>query len=317
MFLREDILSPLAAHLRHVCMCGATTLVLIPTAALAHDEGPIPLAPRALQAALIALMVASAFGYWRGVVRLWHRAGFARGIAQADIARFALGWATLAAALFSPIDTLADRSFAVHMVQHELLMVVAAPLLVTSRAFEAWAWALPHDAAHVLGRIGAGWRRLAAPGSAWWTHAAAIWIWHVPAFFAAALASVWLHDLQHVSFSLSALLFWWAVFERRAGARDMTSLALLLTTMLHTGALGFFLTFAPTPWYASSETASFGLTALEDQQLGGLVMWIVGGLAYVVAALVVVWAWLSAPAIDDRRREAVRRAAAQVPQNVR
>jgi len=245
-----------------------------------------------------------------GVVRLWQRAGSGRAIRRLDAVRFALGWAATACALWSPIDALAARSFGMHMVQHELLMVVAAPLFVTARVYEAWGWALPRGGARVLASVAAGWRRLAAPWSAWWTHAVAVWVWHVPAFFLAALSSVWLHDLQHISFFASALLFWWAVFERRGRTRDLTSIALLLTTMLHTSALGFFLTFAQTAWYATAEAAPFALTALEDQQLGGLVMWVLGGLAYVAAALAIVAQWLA----PERGRRAVAPAeSAQAP----
>lgn len=250
---------------------------------------------------LAALMVVAAYGYARGVARLWQRAGGGRGIGNADVVRFACGWIALAAALFSPIDEIADRSFAMHMVQHELLMVVAAPLLVVSRAFEAWAWSLRPGGRRVLTIAAGWWRRVAAPRSAWWIHAAALWLWHVPAFFIAALASVWLHDLQHFAFFASALMFWWAVLDSGPVAREGTSMAMLITTMLHTSALGLLLTFAPAPWYAASaEPASFGLTLLEDQQLGGLVMWVLGGLAYVVAALAIVARWLS----PRRQREA-------------
>jgi putative membrane protein len=109
---------------------------------------------------------------------------------------------------------LADCSFAIHMVQHELLMVVAAPLLVASRAFEAWAWALRGGDIRTLAAAAVAWRWLAAPRRAWWPHAAPLWIWHVPAFFVAALDNVALHALQHLSFFGSALLFWWAVYGR-------------------------------------------------------------------------------------------------------
>jgi len=145
----------------------------------------------------------------------------------------------------------------------------------------------------MLAAVARAWRWLAAPRRAWWLHAAALWIWHVPAFFLAALGNVALHDLQHLSFFGSALLFWWAVFGRGIRAREGTALALLFTTMLHMNALGLLLTFAPSAWYASAESTLFGLTALEDQQLGGLVMWMLGGLVYVGAGLAVVAAWLA------------------------
>jgi putative membrane protein len=268
----------------------------------------------ALEGVLVALLLASALGYAIGVVRLWRRAGVGRGISGHEVLRFVFGWGTLAAALLGPIDTLAGGSFAVHMVQHELLMVVAAPLLVASRTFEAWAWALRDGGVRTLAAVAAGWRWLATPRRSWWIHAAALWLWHVPAFFDAALQNLGLHALQHLSFFGSSLLFWWAVYGRGIRAREGTAFVLLLTTMLHMNALGLLLTFAPSSWYAHGHSFTFGMTPLEDQQLGGLVMWMLGGLAYLGAALAVIAAWMtprgrSDTAGDEPARELPARAA--------
>jgi cytochrome c oxidase assembly factor CtaG len=126
-------------------------------------------------------------------------------------------------------------------------------------------------------------------------HALAVWIWHLPPLFVAALSNPALHVLQHACFFASALAFWWAVFGRAARTPDAVSLACLFTTMLHTSALGALLTFAPSAWYANGGVAPpFGLSVLEDQQLGGLLMWVPGGLAYLVAGLSIVGGWLAA-----------------------
>jgi len=99
-----------------------------------------------------------------------------------------------------------------------------------------------------------------------------------------------LHVLQHTCFFVTAFVFWWAVFgSRAAGAM---SVACLFTTMLRTSTLAVLLTFAPAPWYAHDAIIPFGLTALEDQQLGGLVMWVPGACAYIVARLAIVAGWL-------------------------
>ena len=281
-------------------------LALLPVAAAAHHvdgEGVGLGGPSWLEALLAVLLLASAIGYARGVANLWRRAGIGRGIAVRDAVRFALGWSTLAIALFSPLDTLADRSFAVHMVQHELLMIVAAPWLAASRTYEAWSWALRRGGVRTLATLARAWRWLAAPRRAWCLHAAALWLWHVPAFFLAALGDETLHALQHASFFFSALLFWWAVFGSRRRERQGTALALLLTTMLQMNALGLLLTFAPDPWYAPDEPPPWGLTALEDQQLGALVMWMIGGMVYAGAALAVVARWISPAAVAARAGE--------------
>jgi cytochrome c oxidase assembly factor CtaG len=186
------------------------------------------------------------------------------------------------------------------MVQHELLMVAAAPLLVTARPLEAWTWALAPRWRRLAGDFfhtqawQAGWRIAVDPMGAWLIHAVVLWAWHVPVFFGAALAHDGWHALQHATFLASALLFWWSVFT--TSARSGAGLASVFTTMLHTSALGALLTFAPSAWYRHyAETAAYGLTALEDQQLGGLVMWVVGGLPYFAVGLAIVARWLAAP----------------------
>jgi cytochrome c oxidase assembly factor CtaG len=139
------------------------------------------------------------------------------------------------------------------------------------------------------------WTFLTRPAVSWLLHAAALWLWHVPRFFEAALADSTVHACQHASFLASALLFWWAVFGRGVKRPDGASMALLFTTMMHTSALGALLTFAPTPWY-SHYVGTTMLSPVEDQQLGGLVMWVPGGVSYLVAGLWIVAGWLRRPA---------------------
>ena len=274
------------------------------TNASGHEPGEAVLA-----AALGALLVSVAYLYAKGVGALWGSAGSGRGVRRAEAACFALGWAMLAAALLPPLDTLTHRSFAVHMVQHELLMVVAAPLLVLGRPLEAWSWALRLPTRRSLHRmtrakpLRRAWRALTAPFGAWTLHALSVWLWHVPVLFRLALESVPLHILQHGCFFGSALAFWWAAFGKGTRAPTAASIASLFTTMLHTSALGALLTFAPTVWYAIAQTPPFGLTPLEDQQLGGLVMWVPGGLGYMIAGLAIVARWL-APAGQGVRETA-------------
>lgn len=270
--------------------------------AYAHADAAADLhpAPFGWTLTLALLLATSAVLYAVGVRRLWRRAGPRRGVRGADVLRFALGWSTLAAALFSPIDALADRSFALHMLQHELLMLVAAPLLVLARPLEAWTWALPAGLRRRIARMVQGrtvkraWRLCTSQSGAWSLHAAALWIWHMPLLFIAAIADTSLHVLQHACFLVTALLFWWSVLGQRAASHGLGAMASAFTTMLHTGALGALLTLAPQPWYvASTQPVLLGLTALEDQQLGGLIMWVPGSIAYLVAGLVIVAGWLS------------------------
>jgi putative membrane protein len=218
------------------------------------------------------------------------------------IVAFTAGWLSLAAALMPPLDPLGAELFSLHMVQHEVLMLVAAPLLVLGRPLPVFIWAFPTAGRETLGRlvrarsIRIPWRTLNAPLVAWALHAAAVWIWHAPALFDAALASRALHDAQHLSFVLTALLFWSALLQARLNHLGAAVLY-LFTTTVHTSVLGALITFARTPWYQSYlETAHHrGFTPLEDQQLGGLIMWVPGSLVYVGFGLALFARWLQHP----------------------
>jgi cytochrome c oxidase assembly factor CtaG len=156
------------------------------------------------------------------------------------------------------------------MMQHEVLMIVAPPLLILGRPFTALAATLPAAVVRIL-----AWPLRIPPLVAWMLHAAAIWIWHVPRLFDAGGQSASVHALQHACFFFSAMLFWWTVFRR---VRTGMAVLYVLTTMIHTGALAALLTLAPGSLYAG--------TTLEQQQLGGLIMWVPAGFAMLIAGLV-------------------------------
>jgi putative membrane protein len=290
----------------------AIALAAASPAALAHvPEAPLaaPLWQWSLEPWVLGLLSLSAALYALGLRRLWRHAGPRRGVSGRQAAAFAGGWLALVVALVSPLDPLGARLFSAHMLQHELLMLVAAPLLVLGRPLAAWTWAFSPAQRQTLGRWtrvrwwAATWALLTDALAAWALHALALWLWHVPQLFEAALRNNGLHVLQHASFLVTALLFWWAVLggdpRSRSGGFAM---AYLFTTMMHTGALGALLTLAPTPWYPSYAAASgaLGLDPVEDQQLGGLVMWVPGGLAYLAAGLAVVARLLARPAPAPR-----------------
>ena len=223
---------------------------------------------------------------------------------------FVVGWATLAIALLSPIHAVSEALFSMHMVQHELLMVVAAPVLVLSRPLVPMLWAMPAPWRRRVGRamnarsLRRGWTVLSSIPIAWALHAVAIWTWHLPALYERTLSSSLAHAAQHASFFATALVFWWSVARGRR-ARTAGVLA-LFTTAVHTAALGALIALAPTPWYPRyGETSSaWGLTALEDQQLAGLIMWMPATIAYAAGALWLAASWLREP----RDRAALARA---------
>jgi putative membrane protein len=216
----------------------------------------------------------------------------------------------LLVALLSPLHARGQMLFAAHMTQHELLMLVAAPLLVLGRPGVVVFFALPRAEARLVAQT---WHRsrLAAltgwatrPLAAWGVHAVALWAWHAPALFEATLRHPLVHDLQHVSFFGSALLFWWALWHGRPGwGGGVAALLYLFTTMVHSGALGALLLFAERPLYPTYGTRSLAwhLPALQDQQLGGLIMWVPAGVVYVFAALLVIVGCLRAAERSTRR----------------
>lgn len=214
---------------------------------------------------------------------------------------FAAGWGALALALVSPLHRLGGSLFSAHMVQHEILMLVAAPLLVWSQPAIAFLWALPKRWRIETGTIcrmravQTLWRLLTQPATAWSLHAAALWIWHIPALFQMTLASEWVHTGQHLSFFLTALLFWWALLHGRQGRYAYgAAVVYVFTTALHNSVLGALLTFARVAWYPAygQSPAVWGLTPLEDQQLAGLIMWVPAGVVFVIAGLFLFSAWL-------------------------
>ncbi|MGH6648243.1 MAG: SDR family NAD(P)-dependent oxidoreductase [Aquabacterium sp.] len=241
---------------------------------------------------MVICLFLSAAAYGLGLSRLWSKAGAGHGIPGWRVACFGSGWLSLGVALVSPLDTLGGLLFSAHMVQHEMLMVVAAPLLVLSRPLAVWVWALPPAMRRGIGGVvnwaplAMTWHLLTKPLNAWALHGLVLWGWHVPAMFEAALASQAVHTLQHVSFLGSALFFWWSPLGT-GPARHGSAMLYVFTTMVHTALLGALLTFAPTPWYPSygATASALGFDPLDDQQVGGLVMWVPGGLAYLIVGL--------------------------------
>lgn len=266
----------------------------------AHADGPM--APHDLWHSWnldpwLLLLLGVTFGlYFAGLGRLWMQAGRRRGIAGRQVACHLAGMALLVVALLSPLDPLGETLASAHMAQH-MLLILAAPFLVLSAPLPVWLWAFPPSGRKALARganrrwLAWPWRYITKPTVAWALYALALWAWHAPALYQAALDVDWVHDLEHASFLFTSCLLWWVVL--RAGPRA-SAVVLLFTTMLHGGLLAALMSFAPSPWYPAYQntTAAWGLTPLEDQQLAGLIMWVPGGLGYLVATLAVLMLWL-------------------------
>lgn len=246
-------------------------------------------------------LAAATIVYTAGVTRLvveqrWPRAGTARASA------FAAGIGLLVVALVSPLDRWADALFSAHMAQHLIVMMVAPPLLVLGRPAVVSLWALPRRPRRA---VAARWRRGTALGRiagavrnplfAWAAASLALWFWHLPRPYAAAFDEAWIHVAEHLSFFFSAIAFWRVVVGDAQSRRLSLAATMLfvLTFAMQNGMLAAILTFAPKVLYAPHREAPTwaALTPLEDQQLAGILMWLVTGLIDlgVVAALFLAW----------------------------
>jgi putative membrane protein len=244
--------------------------------------------------------------YVAGLVRLWRSAGYGRGVRPLEAAAFGAGWLALAVALSPPMDELSDHWIVAHMLQHELLMVVAAPLMALSAPIVVLLWATPARMRRpALARLRsrpvlAVWAALTAPLFVFLAHAVALWVWHLPSLYDYALEHEGVHALQHACFFVTAAMFWWGMVHGRYGRLGLgAAVVYVFATAIHGGALGALLTFSPHVWYPPYLAHhSAALAPLEDQQLAGLLMWVPGGLIFVVGGLALFAAWLRE---SDRR----------------
>lgn len=284
---------------------AGVALALLPGAALAHDglHGPL-WAAWSWEPTIVGSLGLLAGSYALGWARLRRRAGRGLGRLRQQAHCFVGGLVALVAALLSPLEVLAHATFAAHMIQHLLLILVAAPLLVLARPLPALLWALhgwggatalARGIVHVLAGIA---RSPWFAATAWVLHTAALWAWHAPPLYDAAVAHRAVHAAEHAAFLGTALLFWWALLAPAgAGRLDAGAGVLYVFTMGVQGSvLAALLTFAPAPWYVSHGRS------LEDQQFAGLLMWIPSGVVYALAGL-----WLLARWLREAERRAERR----------
>lgn len=295
---------------------GSVLLLLLPSPAAAHHVSDA-IGSASLWSYdpwLLTPLYAVGIAFHVGTQRVWHHAGFGRGIRPGQVVAFWSGWLILALVITSPIHWLGERLFTAHMVEHELLMLVAAPLMAFARINGAVLWSLPAPFRPTAGRIfmtgplAAAWAFVSHPATATILYGAALWIWHIPALYALALGDDLVHRLQHISFFATSLLFWWVLFYGRGPARgsrirDGISIVCLFLTVLHSGVLGALLTLSTRVWIPDQDllAGDFGLTPLEDQQFAGILMWVPMGTLYTGAALFFAYRWLDHSAHNAAR----------------
>ncbi len=227
------------------------------------------------------------------------------------VAAFAAGWLVALLSVVSPVAGLAGDLLWVHMVQHLLMTVVAAPLLALGAPQATIRRALTPGARHALARLV---RRASLRRRSWApppvmvaaaVHAAALWVWHAPALYDLAATNAAVHLLEHVVFVGTAVWFWSAVVATTRRDRRQHALATLSLGGLiaQGGVLGALMTFAPRSVYAAYDGAR-GLTALQDQQMAGTLMWVPPGFIYAIVGIALFIRWFDLVERDARRRAA-------------
>jgi putative membrane protein len=247
-------------------------------------------------------LLAGAYFYAIGPLR--RRLNLGPPAATRQVAMFLTAILTLTLALMSPLDTLGDRYlFSAHMVQHMLLAVVCPPLLLMGMPDWLVAWLLApvvrNPAALAVARL------LTNPFVAFFLFNGALYLWHIPPLYDATLSNEGLHVFEHLIFLVTGVLFWWPVLSavpalpRLSRPVGIMYLFLACQPMVLLGAL---LTFAQQPFYLPYDTAPrvWGLSPLEDQQLGGLIMWLPTNIPYLIALSVLFFQWVGERDLAER-----------------
>lgn len=254
------------------------------------------------------LVLAYALAWHRGLlsdsddVSSWFHSSRAR------IGYFVAGAIVGLVALLSPIDTGGDEYlFSLHMVQHLLLMMVAPPLCILGLVGSGHARPQTAQAWRSL------WRVLVQPWAATLIFTAVLLVWHVPALYDATLTTEWIHVMEHLSFIAVGVLFWWPIVDpQRVSGRPPVSpfvkIAILVASGVPATVLGLLFTVASRPFYDFYARAPrlWGISAIADQQIAGVIMLGAGNLIYFLAVVVVFWRVFSDPARDEELAQRAR-----------
>jgi cytochrome c oxidase assembly factor CtaG len=218
---------------------------------------------------------------------------------------YVAGLVVMGLALLSPIDTLGSQLFLMHMIQHLLLIMIAPPLLLLANPMPFMLWGLPGSwrlkvgwgigrLLHRQSPIRRNFRLITSPGILWLVWVILIFGWHDPTLYNAALQNDFVHDIEHISFFTAGMVFWWHVTG--AGPRIHKQPPLLGRIAFVIGAIppnmltGVVLAFATEPIYTfyTAVPRLWNLSVMDDQRIGGVIMWVPGSMMYIIAALVLV-----------------------------
>lgn len=234
---------------------------------------------------------------------------------------FFLGVTANAIALSPPVDPLADRLFFMHMIQHMLIVMVGSPLLLFGAPF------------YIVSRgLSPGFRRkvyfpcirsrplrfvhafCAQPLVSLILFSLNFWFWHIPRFYNWALLNDFIHLIEHATMALTSLYLWRNIIDPyplRSRLHMGFRLLFLGAIMVLSSALAAALTYATTIWYAYEgipmpQWWAYRWSHLDDQRLGGLIMWVPGGFMTLLAITICFFVWVAREQKTDRLREAAR-----------
>ncbi len=233
-----------------------------------------------------------------------------RRLRQRGAERFATGWrlasyltglVVMILALLSPIDVLASQLFSLHMIQHLMIMMVAPPLLWLAGPFATGLWALPRPLRLQVG----GWfqhesrfrevlRVVTQPGISWLLFVGTLYLWHDPNAYSLAQGNGRIHDLEHLTFFGTAMLFWWRMIGAGPHIHGRTSLlsriGYVMGVVPANMLLGVTISLAESPIYPHYMNVPrlYNISIMDDQMIAGLIMWIPGTMMYVATALILV-----------------------------
>jgi len=298
-------------------VAGVAATLVTATPVAAH--GPVPLEPPSASSLLLGwtfeplptLAIAIGIGWWLWAVRRVNAVHPANPVPRRRTVAFLGGMTALAFALLSGIARYDTTLFSVHMVQHVLLMLVAAPLIAlgapitlvlrVSSAEMRQRWWLPILHSRPV-------RVLAHPVVAWVMFATMMWAVHFSPLFNASLEDPNIHDFEHVLFIIGALLFWWPAVALDPAPYRMSHparIGYLFTQMTQNTFLAVIILNASDVLYAHYATLvlPWGMSAIDDQRLAAGIMWLAGDIVFITAILAVLVGWMRAEGRNEARAD--------------
>ena len=220
------------------------------------------------------------------------------------------GYIFLFTALIGPISSY-ESTFWVHMIQHLILIMIVPPLILSGLFFSANLWFFPR-----IIRIGIAdylrptsyfrkiINKITSPKFGLIFYIVSLWTWHLPIFFNYALDFNAIHNVEHFIFLISGILFWWPVLGITLGAKKITipiRIVYLLLAVTPTAVVAAFITLADSVIYGENIPRLFNIEAIEDQKIGGLIMWIPGNAIFIAALTVLFFKWSYSQSINERK----------------